>query len=86
MCCFASHAAGHNHCSVDMKVVSDDVSDWDDEWQALHLFSAFAFRKVQDLGGDGSDGGAGGEDEAAAETDGSEPEQKPFDASHIIKL
>ena len=32
---------------VEMKVVCGDVAGWEDEWQALHLFSAFAFRRVR---------------------------------------
>ena len=64
-----------------MKVVSGDVSDWEDEWQALHLFSAFAFRKIRECGGDSDDGACAAERSASAESG-----QKPFDLSQIMKL
>ena len=76
LCCL------HGIDSIDMKVVSGDVSDWEDEWQALHLFSAFAFRKARDNAGSG-----GGEKGAAADESASaESERKPFDQSQITRL
>jgi hypothetical protein len=69
-----------------MKVVSGDVSDWSDEWQALHLFSAFAFRKARDYSGGGGGGASSAAASAEQTTADAEGERKPFDASQIMKL
>eukprot|EP01043_Picozoa_sp_COSAG02_P000222 COSAG02_NODE_4_length_69935_cov_46.806590_30_plen_71_part_00 len=70
-----------------MKVTSGDVSDWEDEWQALHLFSAFAFRKVRDNAGGGGGDSAGGASAAADESaTAKSDERKPFDLSQITRL
>lgn len=68
-----------------MKVTSGDVSDWEDEWQALHLFSAFAFRKVRDNAGGGGNG-SGGTSAAADDSASARSERKPFDVSQITRL
>jgi hypothetical protein len=51
----------------EMGVTQGTVSEWLDEWQALHLFSLFVFRRVADPAGDSSSNSRWSGSEAAAE-------------------
>lgn len=64
-----------------MKVVSGDVAEWSDEWQALHLFSAFAFRKARDTLASDRTGELELAPERAAESEG-----VPYDIGDVLRL